>query len=1012
MKPKNTISIGKVNWFGGTNRNTGRINNFGFISSYLAEDFYVHKDDIVNGNLLENQFVIFEEHKQNNDKKSAKNVQILSPQGEEVPKQLLQLLSLNTVTTNIVAVASYKQHLVDWLNGSHGNIILSQLQKSKKLKATHLELINLSKNTDKLFNFYVEKYSINDLYESKISMEHIPRSYLIANIKPIIEWWKAINDAKRKEDLLEKSLSFIIRKSTYLTELTSTLSSEEIIELIGQIKDEFPLNTKVIQVIQEIDDQNIILNEYLKTSTFNDLYESEISLEHIPSSYLIANIKPIIGWWKAINDAKRKEDLLEKSLSFIIRKSTYLTELTSTHSSEEIIELIGQIKEEFPLNSKVVHVIKKVDKQNIILNEYLKAATLNDLIDSKIQMALLPDKFLISKIESAIEKLKLAEDTNKLQVNKKFLELIISKPCYIESLLFGRKDVVAFALLEQLNAEAPFNGDILSCIKDSKPLFVKYNGSYCLNDYIREKVSINLLPDWYVSEQVNKLFADLKEEHFFKEKDVSQDLLASLLKNPTYRTMVIKKCKYIHPTNAYQLIQLLSYQDKLIENKILEGVIKHEHKLSDVSYLLQLLSVKNSAFYEEIVPKNIGLIADGIRLLSDVERSETVNYLDTNCLLALIFKGVLTTNDISDRVAEIDTFIFKILRKQQTNVAPYVREVYKCCFANYGEFRQNPVIKPILLSNETILKIEQIRWKIYNKDLTFVKDVESNPVIASDPEFWILAKLLPLINPNNSYETIKKVILHELWQALLSGQVKVDHPSVFKLFPKCQTLLSHFPHMGLSCEAFIWQPKVTEETPAPEAKYLCRSRVCGDPQVVPNLNKSYLNYSAFDWLAHYGVMYSGCGPARNDFPIKLAGYFNRIRELNERLNCRSCQKLMTPNMNYARVEAVTIDPQTGNKITTPVSAAYRLTVFHCNDPSCNQNGIGHYINHCLGFKCYEIIDSRDLEEKCSEGRYICQNPECRSCCPSHTSQPQHGISDNITDKHKELYKSSPYFRSV
>ena len=79
MKPKKTISISKVNWFGGINRNTGKINNFGFISSYLAEDFYVHKDDIVNRNLLEDQFVIFEEQKQKNGKKSAKNVQILFP---------------------------------------------------------------------------------------------------------------------------------------------------------------------------------------------------------------------------------------------------------------------------------------------------------------------------------------------------------------------------------------------------------------------------------------------------------------------------------------------------------------------------------------------------------------------------------------------------------------------------------------------------------------------------------------------------------------------------------------------------------------------------------------------------------------------------------------------------------------------------------------------------------------------------------------------------------------------
>ncbi len=43
-------------------------------------------------------------------------------------------------------------------------------------------------------------------------------------------------------------------------------------------------------------------------------------------------------------------------------------------------------------------------------------------------------------------------------------------------------------------------------------------------------------------------------------------------------------------------------------------------------------------------------------------------------------------------------------------------------------------------------------------------------------------------------------------------------------------------------------------------------------------------------------------PSKRDFPIKLAGYFNRIRELHSRLHCRSCGVLMVPDMKYARVE--------------------------------------------------------------------------------------------------------------
>ena len=38
----------------------------------------------------------------------------------------------------------------------------------------------------------------------------------------------------------------------------------------------------------------------------------------------------------------------------------------------------------------------------------------------------------------------------------------------------------------------------------------------------------------------------------------------------------------------------------------------------------------------------------------------------------------------------------------------------------------------------------------------------------------------------------------------------------------------------------------------------------------------------------------------------------------------------------------------------------------------------YYINHCLGFGCYSIIDTRDLKLKCDNGLYICKN--CGSCC--------------------------------
>lgn len=119
---------------------------------------------------------------------------------------------------------------------------------------------------------------------------------------------------------------------------------------------------------------------------------------------------------------------------------------------------------------------------------------------------------------------------------------------------------------------------------------------------------------------------------------------------------------------------------------------------------------------------------------------------------------------------------------------------------------------------------------------------------------------------------------------------------------------------------------------------------------------------------------------------------------------------MVPDMKYARVEVSVWDTKSKGFVKQPFQAAYRLTVFKCASHSCEQFGIGHYINHCIGYKCSEIIDARDLHEKCSEGRFICAS--CGSCCTTH--QEKFGnVNKGETEqaKYDRLYRDSPFFSS-
>ncbi|MQJ17054.1 cold-shock protein, partial [Escherichia coli] len=96
-------------------------------------------------------------------------------------------------------------------------------------------------------------------------------------------------------------------------------------------------------------------------------------------------------------------------------------------------------------------------------------------------------------------------------------------------------------------------------------------------------------------------------------------------------------------------------------------------------------------------------------------------------------------------------------------------------FSSREQFYKHSVISPFV--NKYLIK-----QKMFRKDFSFVNDVESNAEFSSDPEYFILSKLLPLIGRNDE-QSVLSIILHEIWQGVLSGKIPVSHPSVFKLFP-------------------------------------------------------------------------------------------------------------------------------------------------------------------------------------------------------------------------------------
>ena len=165
--------------------------------------------------------------------------------------------------------------------------------------------------------------------------------------------------------------------------------------------------------------------------------------------------------------------------------------------------------------------------------------------------------------------------------------------------------------------------------------------------------------------------------------------------------------------------------------------------------------------------------------------------------------------------------------------------------------------------------------------------------------------------------------------------------------------------------------------------FLCRTWYCGNPQIIPTEKNDYKKFNIYEWLQHYGVCYRNKKkPTKYDFPIKLAGYFNRLKELKEVLNCRECESQMVPNWKYAKTFVVEYQIESEDKKYKNKSAAYRVNVFYCQNNDCGEHKINYYISHCI--ECGKIIDSRDEVNKCEEGLVICH--DCYGCCAPHQKE--------------------------
>ncbi|XOV94277.1 MAG: cold shock domain-containing protein [Bacteroidota bacterium] len=132
----------------------------------------------------------------------------------------------------------------------------------------------------------------------------------------------------------------------------------------------------------------------------------------------------------------------------------------------------------------------------------------------------------------------------------------------------------------------------------------------------------------------------------------------------------------------------------------------------------------------------------------------------------------------------------------------------------------------------------------------------------------------------------------------------------------------------------------------------CCNAKCYDPCQNDHIQMEWNKYSLRDFIKILKL------PFDEDKYYRFVSIINRANRILKKLQCTSCNRLL-------------------RDAKTSEFAFYRVTTFHCTNPDCEEYHKVVYLNHCLNWRCLNIVDSR-ISKKCPNGWFICDS--CNNCC--------------------------------
>lgn len=134
--------------------------------------------------------------------------------------------------------------------------------------------------------------------------------------------------------------------------------------------------------------------------------------------------------------------------------------------------------------------------------------------------------------------------------------------------------------------------------------------------------------------------------------------------------------------------------------------------------------------------------------------------------------------------------------------------------------------------------------------------------------------------------------------------------------------------------------------------YWCCNNKCYSPCQTDHIHLEWSKYSLRDFIKILKL------PFEDEKYYRFVSVVNRANRLIKKLKCTSCNNLLRDQRSSE-------------------FAFYRVTTFHCTNLECSKLHEVVYLNHCLNWRCLNVVDSR-ISVECPNGWYICDL--CGNCC--------------------------------